>query len=380
MTTYETIAAPQDWLCTHCGRPRSAHTCLEGFAHQKLDFVAMTRVRNEERWICAVLESIRPLCAKVFLMDDHSTDRTVEYAERFQPMVTVLHSPFTGLNESRDKNWLYDQIILRCEPEWILCIDGDEVLEANGPAIIRELCAANDILLPVPAFGEIRATPQGPVTWNGWRWAFPETIMIDRPSELHWYARSAFSLPIAFMWDSRETVRVDRIYGDFWRPSLFRPFIPDVNKPDDMKVAQEFRFKSTPFGRHVNSDQPNLHCSSVPQRRIHGRGLCPARLKHYGYMYREDRVRKLDYYTSIDWKNDSEGEYRHMVAGDMVELAELPRVQELQRGGILTDADVNRLLDAPADARLLHAGPRVIEPFDESRPWPVSDWAKGQHP
>lgn len=337
MTTYDAIAAPQDWLCTHCGRARSAHTCLEGFAHQKLDFVAMIRAKNEERWISAVLESIRPLCAKVFLMDDHSTDRTVEFAKRFEPMVSVLPSPFEGLNESRDKNWLYDQIIMRCEPEWILCIDGDEVLEANGPDIIRHTCA-------------------------------------EQPE------RQAFSLQIAFMWDSRETVRVDRIYRDFWRPSLFRPFIPDVNKPDDMKVAQEFRFKSTPFGRHVNSDQPNLHCSSVPQRRIHGRGLCPARLKHYGYMWREDRVRKLDYYTSIDWKNDSENWYRHMVAGDMPVIEELPRVQELVCRGILTDTDVAYLLDVPADQYMLHAGPRVIEPFDETVPWPITDWAKGQHP
>lgn len=337
MTTYDAIAAPQDWLCTHCGRPRQAHRCMEGFAHLKIPFAAMLRVKNEERWISAVLESIRPLCDKVFVMDDHSTDRTVEYAERFAPMVTVLPSPFEGLNESRDKNWLYDQIIVRCEPEWILCIDGDEVLEKRGPEIIRETCAAQ-----------------------------PE--------------RMAFSLPIAFMWDSRETVRVDRIYGDFWRPSLFRPFIPDPLKPDDMKVAQEFRFKATPFGRHVNSDQPNLHCSSVPQRRIHGRGLCPARLKHYGYMWREDRVRKLDYYTSIDWKNESEGWYRHMVAGDGAMIEELPRVQELVARGILSSADIDVLLDAPADARLLHAGPREVVPFDEDKPWPVSEWAKGQHP
>lgn len=343
MTTYDTIAGPESWLCTHCGRPRSAHTCLEGFAHLKVDFVAMLRVKDEERWISGVLESIRPLCAKVFIMDDHSTDRTVEYAERFGPLVTVLPSPFEGLNESRDKNWLYDQIMIRCEPEWILCIDGDEVLEANGPQIIRETIDRDHL-------------PTG------------ERL------------RQAYSLPIAFMWDSRETVRVDRIYGDFWRPSLFRPFVPDPAKPDDMKVAQEFRFKSTPFGRHVNSDQPNLHCSSVPQRRIHGRGLCPARLKHYGYMWREDRVRKLDYYTSIDWKNESEGWYRHMVAGDGVTIEELPRVQALVAQGILTPEDVTTLLDAPANARLLHAGPREIVEFDERKPMIISDWAKGQHP
>lgn len=337
MTTYETIAAPADWLCSHCRRPRSKHTCLEGFARERHQFVAMLRVKNEERWIAEVLESIRPLCSRIFIMDDHSFDNTVDIAQRFEPQVTILPSPFTGLNESRDKNWLYDQIMVRCEPEWILCIDGDEVLEKRGPEIIRKTCEFQ-------------------------------------------FVRQAYSLQIAFMWNERNLVRVDRIYGDFWRPSLFRPFIPDPNKPDDMKLAEEFRFKSTPFGRHVNSDQPNLHCSSVPQRRIHGRGLMPVRLKHYGYMWREDRVRKLDYYTSIDWKNQAEDSYRHMCQGDEPTLAELPKIQALLARGELSLQDLDTLLTVPSDASLVHAGPLKIVPWDEDKPWPISEWAKGQHP
>jgi glycosyltransferase involved in cell wall biosynthesis len=308
----------------------------------------MIRAKNESRWIEEVIRSIMPLCERIYVMDDHSTDNTVAILEslryvtvekdldrRHVEVVTVLPSPFTGLNESRDKNWLYDQILLECEPEWILCIDGDEVLEKNGPHLIRTRCGAAPYI-------------------------------------------DSFRLAIAFLWDSPNRWRTDRIYGDFWRPSLFRPFIPDPEKPDDLLVAKEFRFKATPFGRHVGSDQPNLHCSSVPQRRIHGSKMLPVRLKHYGYMDRADRVRKLDYYTSIDWKNEAEDCYRHMTQGDFPQVLELPKVQDLFHRGILNQADIDRILNVPPEATLLHAGPLKLEPWDESKPWQMSDWAKGQ--
>ena len=353
MTTYDQIITPADWLCASCGQPRAAHACLFGFQRRKIQFAAMLRVRNEARWIEEVIRSIMPLCERIFVMDDHSTDNTVAILEslryvtvekdldrRHVEQVTIFQSPFDGLNESRDKNWLYDQILRECEPEWILCIDGDEVLEQNGPDIIRKLAS----------------TPHGRTT-------------------LH----DSFKLAIAFLWDSPRQWRTDRIYGDFWRPSLFRPFIPNPDRPDDLKIAQEFRFKATPFGRHVNSDQPNLHCSSVPQRRIHGAKMLPVRLKHYGYMSRADRIGKLDYYTSIDWKNEAEDGYRHMCQGDSPTLPELPRVQDLLARGLLNAADLDHILNVPSEATLVHAGPLKLEPWDEAKPWTMSDWAKGQN-
>lgn len=352
MTTYDQIVSPADWLCLECKRPRGAHTCLGGFHRRKIGFAAMLRVRNEGRWIAEVLESIRGLCERIFIMDDHSTDKTAKICEMFRydanhnEQVTVLPSPFDGLDEARDKNWLYDQIILECEPKWILCIDGDEVLEARGPEIIR------------------RYTSQ--------------TMFISCDVDCGQPIADSFKLPIAYLWNGRNTWRTDRIYSDFWRPSLFRPFIPDPNKPDDMLVAKEFRFKSTPWGKTVNGVSPNFHCSSVPQRRIHGAKLLPARLKHFGYMWREDRVRKLDYLTSIDWKNDAEDWYRHVCQGDRPLLAELPRIVALRQQGVLTEADQERLLNVPAEATLVHAGPLKIEPWDETQPWQMSEWARSQ--
>ena len=287
---------------------------------ERSEFVAMSRVRNEARWISEVIEATLPLCGRMFVMDDHSTDETAEICARY-PEVMVFPSPFQGLDEARDKNWLYDRIMEQCRPDWILCVDGDEVLEDDGPQKLRDICAVGQA--------------------------------------------DAYRLKIAFLWNDPQTVRVDRIYDFFYRPSLFRPFYPRPGVPDDLKLVSEFRWMATPFGRTRNGSNPNLHCSSVPQRRIHGAPNIPVVLKHYGYLHRADRVRKLDFYTSVDWLNAAEDCYRHMTQGDGVTLEELPLTQQLINQGFITEADARHMINAPADAYLVHAGPlelRKIEP------------------
>lgn len=338
MTEYTGITTCDDWRC-HCGVRRADHT--HDFRRDQFQFVAMLRVHNEQRWIEEVVTSTLQLCGRVFVMDDHSTDHTMEILQRVKmrligERLVIIPSPFEGLNESRDKNWLYDQIIANCKPEWILCIDGDEVLEGPAAEAIRRTIAA-----------------------------YPDV--------------QSWALKIEFLWDKPDQVRVDRIYGDFWRPSLFRAFHETPGVPDSRLLLQEFRFQSTPFGRHIAGDKPNLHCSSVPQRLIHGFKRISARLKHYGYMQRSWRIRKLDYYTSIDWENQAEDCYRHMCQGDSPQLIEIPKTRALMEDGILTEQQVRRLLDVPATATLMHAGPLQLAEWQEGAPWRMSDWALQQN-
>jgi hypothetical protein len=96
-------------------------------------------------------------------------------------------------------------------------------------------------------------------------------------------------------------------------------------------------------------------------------------------MRREWRVAKLDYYTSIDWKNDAEDWYRHMTQGDYPQLAELPRIMALMEKGILTAADINRLtIISPSDV-LMHAGPLELAAWNEGGRWRMSAWANAQN-
>ena len=337
MTEYTGLTTCEDWRC-HCGVKRSAHT--HDFRRPEFRFVAMLRIHNEARWIEEVIVSTLQLCDRVFVMDDHSTDETFRILcairNRIGERLVILPSPFTGLNESRDKNWLYDQIIANCKPEWILCIDGDEVLEGPAGDAIRKTIAV-----------------------------YPEV--------------QSWALKIEYLWNKPDQVRVDRIYGDFWRPSLFRAYHETPGVPDSRKLLREFRFQATPFGRSTDTDEPNLHCSSVPQRLIHGFKRIPARIKHYGYMERAWRVAKLDYYTSIDWENPAEDSYRHMCQGDSPRLDELPKVRRLMERGLVSNSEAERLTNVPADMRLLHAGPLEIRPWEEGKPWRMSDWALRQN-
>lgn len=249
----------------------------------------MLRIKNENRWIETVIRSILPLCERVFVLDDHSTDGTPEFCEQLSERVTVIRSTFEGLDERRDKNYLLSRV-MGCvsdrhlsgdvkSPFWCLAIDGDEVLEANGPEIIRQ---------------SIANTPY-----------------------------HAFKLPIIYLWGRADQARVDGVYRNFARPSLFRLF------------NGNFTFQATPWGG-------NFHCSSIPQELLgHSHQQCGARLWHLGYLEREDRIRKYEWYNRIDPGNAAEDCYRHMVQGDVPEV--------------------------PMGARLKHAGPLELAWVDSGR-------------
>jgi glycosyltransferase involved in cell wall biosynthesis len=234
----------------------------------RMKILGAMRVKNESRWLRRSIESQLPLVDRLLIMDDHSTDNTREIAASY-PQVTVLPSPFDGLNEMRDKNWLLSQA-MQHKPDWCLMLDGDEALEPGGT-------------------GKIRPALEASV--------------------------SAYSLRIAYLWDCENQVRWDGVYGRFRRGSLFRA-LPGL------------QFQGT-------SNGGNFHCGSIPK------GLLCRPLDvwvlHYGYMLREDRIRKYRWYSEKDPRNSGEDFYRHVVQGDLPEI--------------------------PATARLKHAGPLELRPL-----------------
>lgn len=159
------------------------------------------------------------------------------------------------------------------EPDYVLHFDGDEELAAGGADLI---------------LGAIRE---------------------------HRYA-DAWRLPVVYLWDSPEQMRTDGVYGTFTRPSLFR-------------YVQGRQFGATVYGG-------NFHCGNVPGP-VTYIARCAARLMHYGYMDRADRLRKFAWYNEHDPGNDLEDHYRHIVQGDVP--------------------------DIPATATLKHAGPLNLRPF-----------------
>lgn len=126
----------------------------------------------------------------------------------------------------------------------------------------------------------------------------------------------AYSLRVLYLWDREDQVRIDGVYGKFRRPSVFR-------------LQRDLSFQGK--GPH------GLHPRCVPVQLQAGCQPCKVRLKHYGYLNREDRLRKFDWYNRIDPENVIEDGYRHMIQGDVAWL--------------------------PAGARLKHAGPLTLMPL-----------------
>lgn len=242
--------------------------------------VGMMRIKNEARWIERVLRSMLPACERIFVFDDHSTDETVTICQSI-PEVVLFHSPFDGLDETRDKNWLLARVATEIRPgDWIVSIDGDEEIAEGGA---QEIC-------------RLAALPSGP---------------------------DAYRFQVLYLWDRADQIRVDGIYKRFSRSSMFR-YHPGA------------QFRSSCGG--------GFHCGNVPQPR--DLGMSTIRLLHYGYMVKEDRIRKWHFYNESDPVNEAEGyspdfperrTYPHIVQGDVPEV--------------------------PAHIKLRHAGPLELRPL-----------------
>lgn len=259
----------------------------------------MMRIKNEQRFIERTLRAALPVCERIFVFDDNSTDLTREIVRGLDEKITLIYSPFKGLDEARDKEYALDRIMASVSdwhlegslksPFWCLAIDGDEVVEDGAAAKIRE------------------------------------SIHQANMREIH-----ALKLPILYVWDKENQIRVDGVYRTFARPSLFR------------LMNKAFRFQRTPWGRQIDGVNANFHCSSIPQellRHAQTAPMCPARILHYGYFDARLRADKVAWYNRIDPNNPSEDRYRHCWQGDP--------------GG------------PPADARLKHAGPMQFKDLSE---------------
>lgn len=215
-------------------------------------FLCAMRVKNEAPHLQEVIGRALELCERALVFDDHSTDETAAICRAFGERVTLLPSPFEGFDEARDKNYLLARIVEH-NPEWVLWIDGDEVLERTGPERIRAAAAE-----------------------------CPETAV--------------FTLRVAYLWNDPNKVRVDGIYGNFSRASLFRlrgQTIPSL------------QFAPTGFGG-------NLHCGNVPRGLSGPTKALDVRLKHYGYLSKEVRMKKYKFYSTVDPHNAAEDHYRHL--------------------------------------------------------------------
>lgn len=91
-----------------------------------MKLVAMLRVKNEMPVIAACLTKLSELADEIVVLDNGSTDGTLELYPSFPKIVAVLKTE--GYHDGRDKYLLLLKAKER-NPDWIIWTDGDEVFE-----------------------------------------------------------------------------------------------------------------------------------------------------------------------------------------------------------------------------------------------------------
>ncbi len=220
--------------------------------------IGLYRCKDEARWIERSLLRTLEVADHVVFMDDHSTDATAEIVQDLsaagQP-IAYLASPFEGLQESRDKQWLLQRARERFPDErWFLAVDGDEVLDRKAPKVIPELVKNME-------------TAKLNVAW----------------------------FQFLFLWDTEKRARWDGIYGATWQKRLW-------------KIEPE-----TPSAFPAGDAGVGFHCGWAPimeQREVHCQEV---KFLHFGNLHRADRERKQKFYQGLDPNNSREDGYQHLL-------------------------------------------------------------------
>ena len=217
----------------------------------------MMRIKNEEQWIAPVLEAASRVADSFVILDDGSTDRTPEICRAHPKVVRYEYQSRKSLDEARDKDlllrWALDE-----NPDWILALDGDEVLEDVAGTTIRR---------------EIALCP-------------PEVTCLG----FHWL----------YMWNSPDQYRVDGKYDSPALPRLFRVTGLGLD-------PRKLRIRRTEHGG-------NLHCGSIPGNLPGLVRYIDVYVKHYGYLDRSERETRQEFYEQHDPHCASKGSYEHLTS------------------------------------------------------------------
>jgi len=241
----------------------------------KNKIVAMYRVKNEARFIEQSLKSVIDICSEIVILDDNSTDETVEICSSFDKVTDIIKQKELPLDETRDRNYLFE-IARKLDSDFILSVDGDEVFMSDASEIL---------------FEELSTTHTN---------------------------SNVFEFQFLTLWDNLNTIRVDGIFGYYWQKRLLRM----KNQPLSLLFVE-------------NDNPGNIHCGSIPPSSVGFDRTAKSSVKifHLASLYEEVRKRKYEFYSkTMDPGSVLTDAYVHMISGEGkfsgpngIELEQLPK-------------------------------------------------------
>ena len=82
---------------------------------------------NEEFMLPYFLEHYSKYADRIFIVNDHSTDKTAEIAKA-HPKVTLIDYEYNGLVE-KEFNETFAKLVKKYPSDWAICVDGDEFIK-----------------------------------------------------------------------------------------------------------------------------------------------------------------------------------------------------------------------------------------------------------
>ena len=220
----------------------------------ELNIVAMYRIKNVERWIKKSLEATSEICSKIVILDDGSTDNTVKICKSFSSVVDIYEQKNLPFDETRDKNLLI-QMAMDCKPNYVLILDGDEIIMPGMKKILYE-----DLILLHP---------------NSNVFEFQSLEMVEQPNKF----------------------RINNPTTKYFYKFLFK-----------VKDQKNLHWMPTRFPH-------NMHCSRIPDNLDGLNSVSRSRVKilHYGYYDKKLRLKKYQFLIELDPGNTEFYGYEHIV-------------------------------------------------------------------
>jgi glycosyltransferase involved in cell wall biosynthesis len=128
-----------------------ASTNLGTIPHGRPKLTAGIRVKNGERFAEECLRELSDYVDEIVILDDGSTDRTVEIARSFPKVTQVVRWQKDFFHEGIDRNVVL-ALAKDTSPDWILLPDIDEVFEDRFKEEVHRMMAVQEVSLYVFLF------------------------------------------------------------------------------------------------------------------------------------------------------------------------------------------------------------------------------------